>query len=260
MLIVCLCSFCLLSVCILIACSYNLCRPTNTSILTRNFKADYEGMVGTKVLEDEMYMSEILEMSVDVQVDWRKLPISELPAINIHWEYGVCFPLARYPPDDDNVMDEAVQSPNGSGDEDNDDDNDNNDMMDSSSSASSAANMRKTLEQIVERVSGVPQCAMFLHPTRYSMMLWAMDGESRRTVEEAVDLLPDDWMPTMVLAHEFSLLPCLYPHGYPDHARMHHLVAEGTDEDEEEDGEGDVDLLLTPSCSSIQDMQNRYRQ
>ena len=56
-----------------------------------------------------------------------------------------------------------------------------------------------------------------------------------------------EWTPKMVLGHEFSLLPFLYPHGYPDHRHMHHLG-------EEEEATA---LLLTPGCPSMQDVQNR---
>ena len=56
-----------------------------------------------------------------------------------------------------------------------------------------------------------------------------------------------EWIPKMVLGHEFSLLPFLYPHGYPDHRQMHHLG-------EEEDA---TQLLLTLGCPSMQDVQNR---
>ncbi len=83
-----------------------------------------------------------------------------------------------------------------------------------------------------------------LHPTRYSMMLWIMDSESRKEVEEAEGYLDDDWTPSMILGHEFSLLPCLFPQNYPDHKKIHAL---GEDEDEA--------LMLTQNCHSIQEMQ-----
>ena len=221
-----------------------LTRGTNSSILTRNFKPDYEGMICTKVLEDEMFMSEILEMSSDLGLsEWKLLPISEITSINIHWEYGVCYPLGRYI-----VPSSSSSSPDtdGSGDDDENNNDEDDDEEDRRSIPSSTSSIRM-LEQVMERVSNVSQCALFLHPTRYSMMLWFMDAESRRMVEEAEENeIPDDWKPNMVLGHEFSLLPCLYPHGYPRHMEMHQVM-----------GGVDARLLLTTDCPSIQDMQNR---
>lgn len=49
-----------------------------------------------RILEDEMYMSEIVSMADDLGMPcWKHLPLSELPALNIHWEYGVCYPMGR---------------------------------------------------------------------------------------------------------------------------------------------------------------------
>jgi hypothetical protein len=232
-------------------------RPTNTSILTRNFKPDYEGLVGTKVLEDEMYMSEILEMSADLSLNWKQLPIAHLPTLNVHWEYGMCYPMGRY------IVATADKSNNDSSQQEGEMKEDleeetfsrcSSSSLSSSCSHASVTAGEKSLEQVVERMSSVDQCAMFLHPTRYSMMLWVMDAASRKAVEEETDedCLPDDWAPNMVLAHEFSLLPCLYPHGYPNHAELHCLVSADDEEEDQNDDSNHVDLLLTTSCRSIQ--------
>lgn len=77
------------------------------------------------------------------------------------------------------------------------------------------------------------------------MMLWIMDAESRRTLEEADEFLDDNWVPRMVLGHEFTLLPCLFPHGYPNHKALHLLA------------DMDESLLLSQDCPNVQDMQNR---
>jgi hypothetical protein len=228
-----------------------MARPANPSILTRNFKADYEGRIGSKVLEDEMFMSEILEMAADLCIEWRRMPIAHLPAINIHWEYGMCFPMGKYYGEAEEEEEAAAKD-----NDDNDDDDDDNDSLSSLSSSSSSSSQQKrnalVFEKIMQRVSSVSQCAMFLHPTRYSMMLWVMDAESREIVEEADGPLPEDWTPTMVLAHEFSLLPCLFPHGYPNHVGMHRLVGQEQQRRGEMMIEGIEDLLLTPGCFSIQ--------
>ena len=87
--------------------------------------------------------------------------------------------------------------------------------------------------------------ALFFHPERRSMMLWIMDSTSRRRSEN-INAADEEWNPTMVLGHEFSLLPFLYPQGFPNHRSTHRLG-----------GNGDVDLLLTTGCESMQAMQNK---
>jgi hypothetical protein len=52
--------------------------------------------VGTKVLEDEMYMSEIIMMSEDMGMAWHNFPLEQCPSLNIYWEYGVFYPMSRY--------------------------------------------------------------------------------------------------------------------------------------------------------------------
>ncbi len=75
----------------------NVVRATNSGILTRNFKLECEGKISTKVLEDECYMSEIFEMAEDIELHrWKDIPLCELAgSLDIHWEYGVCYPVGR---------------------------------------------------------------------------------------------------------------------------------------------------------------------
>jgi hypothetical protein len=56
----------------------------------------YHEQVGTKVLEDEMYMSEIIMMSEDMDMAWHNFPLEQCPSLNIYWEYGVFYPMSRY--------------------------------------------------------------------------------------------------------------------------------------------------------------------
>jgi hypothetical protein len=138
-----------------------------------------------------------------------------LPCLNIHWEYGVCYPVAKY----------VVVQPSSGEESDSDDELDEQEIL---------------LQQIAQRLSQVQCGALLFHPERRSMMLWIMDGPSRRREDPE-----DDWEPTMVLGHEFSLLPFLHPHGFPDHGTMHKLgSSDGTK------------LLLTPNCESMLSMQN----
>lgn len=154
--------------------------------------------------------------------------------------------------DDDNDGEE-----DDSGDDDNEEDDDNR-----SSSSSFVAS--RTLEQIAERLGSCSECALFLHPTRYSMMVWVMDAESQRIVEESEDgYLDDGWTPRMVLGHEFSLLPFMYPHGYPNHKKVHssscikRQVQQPNAEEEEEEEETEDRLLLSMGCPNVQDIQGR---
>ncbi len=107
----------------------------------------------------------------------------------------------------------------------------------------------RIMQQIAQRLEDVGEGILLLHPTRFSMMLWMMDHKSRQIVKDKEDM-DDEWVPRMVLGHEFSMLPCLYPHGYPRHRDMHLLSPE-------EDDERDIGLLMTPGCTSIQSMQDK---
>lgn len=137
-------------------------RHNNPSILGRNFALACAGKVCAKVLEDEMYMSELIELSETLSLDWRSLPIDMLPALNVHWEYGVCYPVARY------LKAEAQPQENLNID-DNEDDPD----------RASSDELEIVMQQVAERLSNADCGALFLHPTRYSMMLWVMDSQSR---------------------------------------------------------------------------------
>jgi len=50
-------------------------RHENKSINTSNFTLQCAGKVGTKVLEDEMYMSEIIMMADDMGMPWFEFPL-----------------------------------------------------------------------------------------------------------------------------------------------------------------------------------------
>lgn len=71
-------------------------RPLNPGIVTPNFKLLCEGRVGTKVLEDEQYMSEIIMAAEDMGMPWQSFPVHRSSTLNILWEYDVCYPMYPY--------------------------------------------------------------------------------------------------------------------------------------------------------------------
>jgi hypothetical protein len=71
-------------------------RHCNQGISTNNFRLVCEGKIGSRVLEDEMYMSEIIMMAEDMSMDWHRFPLEQCPSLNIYWEYGVFYPMSRY--------------------------------------------------------------------------------------------------------------------------------------------------------------------
>lgn len=202
-------------------------RSKNEAITSENFSLACAGKLGAGVLEDEMYMSEIVMMASDINLDWFRLPLNELPGMNIAWEYNVCFPLVRYftpqQQEEDDEKDSFLQ--------------------------------------------GVAQdheyALVFLHPGRFSMMLWVMQLDSLEHVENSPGPLTKDWNPEMVLTfpsllslclflflstssfeqelcHEFSLLPCLPPV-----------------EDQGIPGGGTNSACMTLACNGMQEMQNK---
>jgi hypothetical protein len=143
-----------------------------------------------------MYMSEIIMMAEDINADWYRLPLNQLPALNIFWEYGVCYPLVRY-------------------------------FM---------PNLPKEdpMHEVAENFATSHHAVVFLHPTRFSMMLWIVKDQQH-------DTLDDNWVPCMVRTpclvntciHLLSLTRvrvyrnsatsfhyCLV---YPQHPLQHHL-------------------------------------
>lgn len=70
-------------------------RHINPGIATPHFNLQCSGRVGTKVLEDEMYMSEVIMMAEDMGIEWHQFPLDQTVTMCIHWEYGVCYPLIR---------------------------------------------------------------------------------------------------------------------------------------------------------------------
>lgn len=205
-------------------------RHSNEGFSSSHFTLQCPGRVGTKVLEDEMYMSDIIMTAEDMGIKWTEFPLNQLRTLSINWEYGVCYPLSRF----------FCVSPNENSNE-NDDDYD-----------AVYKDFLRTLAQFGEAV-------VYLNPDRHSMMLFVTDGRfgeddsSMQTIRIGCESLVAQadggvgWAPRVELAHEFTLLPNLAP--FED-------GNEGSDDEEE------TPVLklwggITLGCSSIQDMQNR---
>jgi hypothetical protein len=71
-------------------------RHHNPGIASANFKLQCCGEIGTKVLEDEMWMCEVIALGKDLGMAWKRIPLDMCPWLDIQWEYGVCFPMGRY--------------------------------------------------------------------------------------------------------------------------------------------------------------------
>ena len=160
-------------------------RKVNAGITTPNFTLKCKGMFGTKVLEDEMYMSEIFFISNDLGMKWFEFPLDHHPTLNIFWEYGECYPFTRYfdvrPPEDTS---------------------------------------NRELTNFLRELSECHDAVMYFNPARHSMMLFVVDtsfgeggADSMQQLcvgSSASTVLADGgpaWHPRIRLAHEFSLLP-----------------------------------------------------
>ena len=250
-------------------------RKVNTGITTSNFTLKCKGMFGTKVLEDEMYMSEIFFISDDLGVKWFEFPLDHHPTLSIFWEYGECYPFTRY---------FDVKPPEDNGD-----------------------NSNGELTRFVGELSECHDAVMYFNPARHSMMLFVVDtsfGEggagsmqqlcTGSSFAAATAVLADGgpaWHPRVRLAHEFSLLPGLQRCGRSDGAEptmMHSQRVERAlqkmpvaDRDfffsDEDDEDGATNFMhntsfvpnshddnnqagtmwggVTGGCSSVQDMQ-----
>ncbi len=59
-------------------------RNHNPSIAMQHFSLQCGGKVGTKVLEDEMYMSDIIMMAEDLAITWYRFPLDQVRAPHTH--------------------------------------------------------------------------------------------------------------------------------------------------------------------------------
>ena len=203
-------------------------RHSNSSIDTANFKLQCEGRIGTKALEDEMYMSEIVERSHDISVPWYTFPLDECPTLTVHWEYGTCYPLSRYfdvkPPCGEEGYKEAAKGSRNNSSrsrrklnkrraappaDDNDDDNEN-------ETNDNISEFDPAYDEFLDQLSAYEHAVLYLNPVRHSMMLFVVSprfgddwpGSMQRVSGKTADG-GLDWSPRIELAHEFSLIPAL---------------------------------------------------
>lgn len=70
-------------------------RNLNPWIVTPNFSLQCKGKIFSGVLEDEMYMSDIVSKALEMDIPWYKFPLDQCSSRSIYWEYGVSFPMCR---------------------------------------------------------------------------------------------------------------------------------------------------------------------
>ena len=153
-------------------------RAKNDTIVSPNFAFVCPGKIGSCVLEDEMYMSEIIMMAEDIGLGksaWFQLPLNEIPTINIFWEYGTCYPLVRY------FSPELVSDAASTGD-----------------TEETESNGEDTIHFLAtkEKLKNYLHAFVLLHPTRFSMILWIASEMDMWTDDNL--LQDEDWIPSMV--------------------------------------------------------------
>ena len=180
-----------------------------------------------------MFMSEILMMTEDVGLDsFGSLPLNMLPNLNIFWEYGVCYPLIRYGSTDcTSSQEESSSSCSGSSSSDEDEEEEDEEDEDE---------QEDVMRIAAAMAQDVHSAFLFLHPTRFSMVLWTLKNHDYD--EEVLD---ETYHADIEYFHELSLLESLPP--YPG------VTPETTSEEEEEQ------FWLqrtTVQCSDMQHMQS----
>jgi hypothetical protein len=207
-----------------------------------------------------MYMSEIIMMSEDMGMKWHMFPLDKCPSLNIHWEYGVCYPLGTYfniSPDDSMV-----------------DEDDEEEAM--------QRDFKRKLSRYAEGM-------LYMNPDRHSMMFYVVDplfdGDDADNDEDA-GLVPyrmrtlqgnectkldgggPTWKPRIHLAHEFSLLPFIEPfstrckngtRGKPQHPKggLNNASSQAEAPAGQDSKISSIWGGVTAACSSVLDMQNR---
>jgi hypothetical protein len=113
-------------------------RGKNLSIFAPTFKMECKGNERSGVLEDEMYMTSLIMMSVEVGCDVRSFPIDKWP-VTVAVSWGVCYPFHRYP------------------------------------EATSWNQREGPLGDLARSLKHAHNLCVMMHPSRHSMMLFVMD-------------------------------------------------------------------------------------
>lgn len=213
-------------------------RHSNEGFSSSHFTLQCPGRVGTKVLEDEMYMSDIIMAAEDMAIKWSDFPLDQLRTISINWEYGVCYPMSRF-------FSVSLDKKRSAGRDVNNDEDDEYDTA---------------YKEFLRELASFGEAVVYLNPDRHSMMLFVTDGRFAQDecsmqwirvgnlCESALADGGTGWAPRVELAHEFTLLPNLAPFESDDN------------NDEMTDATSSMQKLwggVTLGCTSVQDMQNR---
>jgi hypothetical protein len=119
------------------------------------------------VLEDEMYMTSLVMMSSDVECDVRSFPIDRWP-VTLALSWGVCYPFHRYP------------------------------------NATTGKERDGAIGDLARQLSYSQQICVMMHPSRHSVMIFAMDQGSTLTLKSTSIMDLDAWVPNVRMVVEFA--------------------------------------------------------
>lgn len=235
-------------------------RNINPWIVTPNFSLQCKGKIFTGVLEDEMYMSDIIAKAIEMDIPWNEFPLDQCSSRSIYWEYGVSFPMSKFFAVGGDAESAAASRQAAAAGEDSMEEQEGGNNLDPDDS--DAAHLAEFCRRLAMYGNGV----LFMNPTRHSMMLFVVDPRfsddplstwtqclpvpcrsSLDSESESVCTMDGGpcWKPKLQLVHEFSLLPQLEPFSLED----------GDDEDMMQ--ENRFWGGQTPACSSVSDMQEK---
>jgi hypothetical protein len=144
-------------------------RGKNLSIFSPTFKMECKGSELSGVLEDEMYMTSLIMMSADIQCPVRRFPIDRWP-VTLGMSWGVCYPFHRFP------------------------------------NATLWKDREDQLGNLAVQLQYAEELCVMMHPSRNSVMIFAMDQGSTLTLSSTamVDLDSSSWVPNVKMVAEFA--------------------------------------------------------
>jgi hypothetical protein len=144
-------------------------RAKNMSIFSNNFKMECKGLEQSGVLEDEMYMTSLIMACTDMQCRVPDFPIDNWPVV-LSLAWGVCYPFHRFR--------NAIKWKDREG----------------------------VLGDLARTMSYSSSISVLMHPSRHSVMIFAMDADSVKTLQRTsmVDLEASSWVPCVSMIAEFA--------------------------------------------------------
>jgi hypothetical protein len=144
-------------------------RGKNLSIFSNNFKMECKGSQRSGVLEDEMYMTCLIMASADIKCQVQDFPIDNWPIV-LSLSWGTCYPFHRF---------------------------------------RNAVKWKQTeglLGDLARRLKYTDSVIVLMHPSRHSVMMFAMDVGSVMTVNTTsmCDLESSSWTPLVTMVAEFA--------------------------------------------------------